>query len=57
MATAPGKFGALTRADAELEDAAVTDKLPAAADDACVGQLGAEVVVPQVGMSIQMDHM
>ncbi len=57
MVTTPGKLGTLARADAELEDTSVTNKVPAAADNARVGQVCAQIVVAQVGMCIQMDDV
>ena len=46
VGASPGKLLPVARADAELEDAAVAHKLPAAAHDAGVGERNAQIVVP-----------
>ena len=44
-------------ADAELVNPAVAHQLVAAADDAGVGQLGAQVIVPQIGVGVKVEDV
>ena len=40
-----------------MEDAVITDNIPAAVQNAGMGERSAEVVVAQVGMSVKMNNM
>ena len=51
------KFLPVTAADTELVDAPVADQIMAAAQHAGVAQLRAEVIVPQIGVSVKMYDM
>ena len=51
------ELGPLAAADAELVDVSVAHQLVAAAEDAGVAQLRAEVVVPQVGVGVEVDDV
>ena len=51
------ELGAVAAADAELMDAAVAHQLMAAAQHAGVAQLCTKVVVPQVGVGVEVDDV
>ena len=51
------ELGAVTAADAELMDVPVADQLVAAAEDTGMAEPGTEVVVPQVGVCVEVDDV
>ena len=53
----PAELAALTRADAELMNAAVANQIVAAADDAGVRQTDAQILVAKVGVGVEMDDV
>ena len=51
------ELGAVAAADAELVDVPVADQLMAAAEDTGMAEPGTEVVVPQVGVCVEVDDV
>ena len=56
MLLCPLKFPSLTGADSKLENASVSRQIPAAPDDAGVGQGLSQIVLSEIRMGIEMDN-
>lgn len=57
MGSAPGKFLAIARTDAKLEDLSVSGQFPAASEDAGMGKFDTEIIIPQIGVSVKVDDV
>lgn len=53
----PEEFTAIPGADAKLKNPAISHQIPAAPDDAGVGERGAQIVIPQIRVGIEMDNV
>ena len=57
VGSAPGKFLAIARTNAKLEDLSVSGQFPAASEDAGMGEFNTEVVIPQISVSVKVDDV
>ena len=57
MAGGKLEFFPIAAADTELVDAAIAQKVMAAAQHTGMAELCAEIVIPQVGVSVKMDDV
>ena len=57
MVFSPVKFFPVSRADAKLVNASVSNKLPASSQHTGMRQLCSQVVLAQICMSVKMNHM
>ena len=57
VGSAPGKFLAIARTDAKLEDLSVSGQFPAASEDAGMGEFDTEIIIPQISVSVKVDDV
>ena len=57
VGSAPGKFLAIARTDAKLEDLSVSSQFPAASEDAGMGEFDTEIIIPQISVSVKVDDV